>query len=439
MNKSYINKRGYILVKEHFNENTINKLREELTVKPFVTPGYGTEQESYPIYEENERKIYIPKIFGINKFGKTENRIPYGEDIDLKFNGDLRDNQIEPFEATMKALQTTGGGMLVLPCGFGKTCLGLKLVSEIKKKTLVICHKEFLVSQWRERIEVFLPEARIGKIQGTTFDIEDKDIVIGMLQTISMRDFPLDAFNSFNFLMVDEAHHISSRVFSRALRKLNCNYHIGLSATPVRTDGLMKVLNWHIGDIFYQVNKEENKRSVKIEYIVIDNDPVYSKEILNYKRRPQIPSMITNIIKYEKRTIIIIEKILELCKDKRNILVLSDRRDHLVRMSELLEERDYFNWGFYIGGMKELQLKLSENKQVILGTYQMCSEGYDNKNLDTLIMATSKSNIEQSVGRVLRKKVYDVEPLVVDIVDNFSAFKNQARKRKVFYKRSGYM
>ena len=68
----------------------------------------------------------------------------------------------------------------------------------------------------------------------------------------------------------------------------------------------------------------------------------------------------------------------------------------------------------------------------------MCSEGYDNKNLDTLIMATSKSNIEQSVGRVLRKKVYDVEPLVVDIVDNFSAFKNQARKRKVFYKRSGY-
>ena len=89
--------------------------------------------------------------------------------------------------------------------------------------------------------------------------------------------------------------------------------------------------------------------------------------------------------------------------------------------------------------MKELQLKLSENKQVILGTYQMCSEGYDNTNLDTLIMATSKSNIEQAVGRVLRKKVYDVEPLVVDIIDNFSAFKNQARKRKSFYKKKGYI
>ena len=116
--------------------------------------------------------------------------------------------------------------------------------------------------------------------------------------------------------VVSNCHHISSRVFSRALRKLNCKYHIGLSATPVRTDGLMKVLNWHIGDIFYKGTKGDNKTSVKIEYIVIENDSVYSKEILNYRKRPQIPSMITNIIKYEKRTIIIIEKILELCKQK---------------------------------------------------------------------------------------------------------------------------
>ena len=71
---------------------------------------------------------------------------------------------------------------------------------------------------------------------------------------------------------------------------------------------------------------------------------------------------------------------------------------------------------------------MAENRQVILGTYQMCSEGYDNSNLDTLIMVTSKGDIEQSVGRILRKKVYDIEPLVVDFTDNFSAFKNQGKK-----------
>ena len=85
--------------------------------------------------------------------------------------------------------------------------------------------------------------------------------------------------------------------------------------------------------------------------------------------------------------------------------------------------------------MKEKELKLSENKQVILGTYNMCSEGYDNVNLDTLIMASSKGNIEQAVGRILRKKIYDIEPLVVDLVDNFSAFVNQGKKRTAFYKK----
>ena len=81
---------------------------------------------------------------------------------------------------------------------------------------------------------------------------------------------------------------------------------------------------------------------------------------------------------------------------------------------------------------------MAENRQVILGTYQMCSEGYDNSNLDTLIMTTSKGDVEQSVGRILRKKVDIIEPLVVDFVDNFSAFSNQGKKRETFYKKKKY-
>ena len=73
-----------------------------------------------------------------------------------------------------------------------------------------------------------------------------------------------------------------------------------------------------------------------------------------------------------------------------------------------------------MGGIKEKDLKFTENRQVILGTYQMCSEGYDNSNLDTLILATSR-NVEQSVGRIYVLKIYEIEPLVIDIVDNLSA------------------
>ena len=438
----YLNKRGYVIVKEHFNYEVLNDIREELTVRPFNSYIDQNNVESYQVFLENEKKLYLPKIYGIEKFGEAEDRIPESENINLRFNGEVRENQKPAIDASLKQLKETGGGILVLPCGYGKTCIGLYLISQMKKKTLVICHKEFLVNQWKDRIETFLPEARLGKIQGKKFDIEDKDIVIGMLQSLSIKEYDLKAFDSFDFIIVDECHHISSKVFSRTLKKINCHYHIGLSATPVRSDGLMKVLEWHFGKIYFSVSNKDDmkeKRNVKIKRVMIENHNLYSQEILNFKKRPQIPSMITNIINNPERNNKIIEILFEVIKEKRNILVLSDRRDHLIEISKLLKEKEFEDFGFYIGGMKEKDLKLSENRQVIFGTYMMCSEGYDNKNLDTLIMATPKGNIEQSIGRVLRKDVYDIEPLVVDIVDNFSAFINQAKKRMAFYKKKGYI
>ena len=438
----YLNKRGYVIIKEHFNYEVLNDIREELTVRPFNSYIDPNNVESYQVFLENEKKMYLPKMYGIEKFGETEDKIPESENINLRFNGEVRENQKPAIDASIKQLKETGGGILVLPCGYGKTCIGLYLISQMKKKTLVICHKEFLVNQWKDRIETFLPEARLGKIQGQKFDIEDKDIVIGMLQSLSMKEYDLKAFDSFDFIIVDECHHISSKVFSRTLKKINCHYHIGLSATPVRADGLMKVLEWHFGKIYFSVSNKDDmkeKRNVKIKRVMIENHYLYSQEILNFKKRPQIPSMITNIINNPERNNKIIEILFEVIKEKRNILVLSDRRDHLIEISKLLKEKEFEDFGFYIGGMKEKDLKLSENRQVIFGTYMMCSEGYDNKNLDTLIMATPKGNIEQSIGRVLRKDVYDIEPLVVDIVDNFSAFINQAKKRMTFYKKKGYI
>tara|TARA_B100001123_G_C15287012_1_gene1015974 strand:+ start:260 stop:1627 length:1368 start_codon:yes stop_codon:yes gene_type:complete len=445
MTKSYLNKRGYVILKEHYDFDLLNEIRKELTVKPYVTPGYSdpNNAEEYEIYEENERKLYLPKIYALNKLGKPDlDKSPKPASINLNFNGELRENQKEVVDISIKAMNNNGGGILVLPCGYGKTCIGLYLVSHIKRKTLVICHKEFLINQWKERIQQFLPEAQIGRIQAQKFDIDGKDIVLCMLQSLSMKDYELDAFNSFDFVIIDECHHISSRVFSRALRKVNCNYHIGLSATPQRADRLMKVLEWHIGGIIFKVSNKDDvklKRTVKVKrYSITSDNPKYFCELLNYKQKPNVVKMITNLIQYKQRTDLIVKIILELVKEKRNILLLSERRDHLITISNFLKENEFEDWAYYMGGIKEKDLKFAENRKVILGTYQMCSEGYDNSNLDTLILATSKGNVEQSVGRILRKDEYDIEPMVVDFTDNFSAFINQSKKRMSFYKKKKY-
>jgi len=71
-----------------------------------------------------------------------------------------------------------------------------------------------------------------------------------------------------------------------------------------------------------------------------------------------------------------------------------------------------------------------------LATYAIASEGYDQKGLDTILLASPKSDVVQSVGRILREKEGERQhvPLVIDIVDMFSLFKGQGHKRAVFYR-----
>jgi superfamily II DNA or RNA helicase len=93
--------------------------------------------------------------------------------------------------------------------------------------------------------------------------------------------------------------------------------------------------------------------------------------------------------------------------------------------------------GYYLGGMKEEHLKESESKRVILGTYAMASEGLDIKTLTTLFLTTPKSDVCQSVGRILRSKEH--KPIVYDFIDEASVFESQYQKRKKYYQSKQYV
>ena len=147
--------------------------------------------------------------------------------------------------------------------------------------------------------------------------------------------------------------------------------------------------------------------------------------------------MINNVANYLPRTDLILEttkKVME--EEGRKMLILSDRRDHLKLMYAKLQEMGY-DIGFYLGGMKQKDLDISETKTIILGTFSMSSEALDIPELNTLFMTTPKSNIEQSVGRILRKQ-HEIRPLIIDIKDNFVPFINQYKKRCTFYKKCKY-
>ena len=96
--------------------------------------------------------------------------------------------------------------------------------------------------------------------------------------------------------------------------------------------------------------------------------------------------------------------------------------------------------GLYVGGMKQSDLKISEGKDIILGTYPMVSEGFDCPTLDTVILSSPKSDVVQSVGRIMRKKPEDRDRQhqVIDIIDYFSSFAQQWETRKRYYRKQKY-
>ena len=441
---TYLGQKGYTILKNELTIEQQKQLRNDLTIKPFSLREcslINNDQKTFPAYRESSNKFYVPHYYGVEKYGPPkEYKISEGTDIVLEFAGKLRDGQVPVVETYINHVKRVnyGGGLLELPCAFGKTCLALNIISCLKKKTFIIVHKEFLMNQWIERIHQFLPKARIGKIQGPTIDIDDKDIVIGMLQSLSMKEYPASVFESFGLTIIDEVHHISSEVFSNSLFKLVTKYMLGLSATMNRKDGTTNVFKMFLGDVIFKGKRDEEREVTvrAIEYKVDDDD--FNEVKLDYRGNVAYSTMISKLCEYNRRSEFILKILTDMFQENpsQQIMVLAHNKNILKYLHDAIKHKNIATVGYYIGGMKEQALKETEGKQVVIATYAMAAEALDIKTLTTLIMATPKTDIEQSVGRILREK--HSNPIVVDIVDSHDTFKNQWRKRKTFYKKENY-
>ena len=446
--QTYLGPRGYTLIKSDLSPANLDTLRKQLTVRP-VSSGaaFGpADAVEYPIYRESPNKLYLPRFFGIREFGSIKRMaIPEGHDINVPFAGSLRPIQVPVVEAYLaavnpenQALDTGGGGLLELPCAFGKTVLSLKIIAELKKKTLVIVNKEFLLNQWIERIQQFLPTARVGKIQGPEIDIENKDIVLGMLQSISQKDYDATVFDSFGLTIIDEVHHISSEVFSKALFKIVSKYMLGLSATMERKDGTTYVFKQFLGEVVFKGEREE-EHNVEVRAIeFVSKDTEFNTVECDFRGNPKYSTMIVKLCDFVDRSDFIVRVIRDLLVEQpgAQIMILAHNRSILTYLHDSIQQKGVATVGYYVGGMREASLKETEEKQVVVATYAMAAEALDIKTLNTLVMVTPKTDIVQSVGRILREK--HEKPLVVDIVDKHDVFQNQWTKRRRYYKKCEY-
>jgi superfamily II DNA or RNA helicase len=317
------------------------------------------------------------------------------------------------------------------------TILSLYVAAHYQLKTLVIVHKTFLLNQWKERAEEFT-NAKVGIIQQNKIDIEGKQIVIGMLQSIAKDKYDTNIFKDFGLVIFDEAHHAPSKYFSQALPIISCKKTLGLSATPKRSDKLEKILYWYFGPIMYKLDNISNdKVLVNIYQYKLEHE-----KFREYKLRTgdvNRAKTINKLTTIGRRNKFIVNIIREIIEPKRKLIVLSDRVEHLKLLKERLDkyntEEQTITTSFYIGGMKMEKLKISEEAQVIFATYSMAAEALDIPELNTLFMVTPRREIEQAVGRILRKIDPMTRPIIFDFIDQMPAFINQGRHRKQFYKK----
>jgi superfamily II DNA or RNA helicase len=319
------------------------------------------------------------------------------------------------------------------------TVMALKIISELKKKTLVIVHKEFLLQQWKERINQFLPTAQVGRIQGDIIDIEGKDIVIGMLQSLSMKKYPSSIFQNFGLTIIDETHHIAAEVFSNALFQIVTKYMLGLSATMERKDRLTFVIKMFLGEVVYKKERDTSKDIVTVKGINYEiDDDEFSKVEYNFKGQVHYSKMIKKLCEFNRRSEFIIKLLGDSLKENtdQQFIILAHNKNLLKYLHDAIEHRKIATVGYYIGGMKQKDLKLSESKKVIIATYAMAEEALDIKTLTSLIMATPKSDVRQAVGRILRKK--ESNALVFDIIDMHGVFQRQWKKRCTWYRKQKF-
>jgi superfamily II DNA or RNA helicase len=416
--------------KTSLTKTDIDKIHKDLSV--LVENDYGPPKK-YKIFSETGDTYNVPLVWAVDNLSnitppvfKEQEHVVVG-----KVLAKPRKEQKECIEMCKKEfLKDFGGGIINISTGGGKTLCSLFLIEEVKLKTLVVVNTVELMQQWKSAINKFLPSVSVGKIQGSLFDVEGKQVVIAMLHTLSMKStLTKEMFKPFGVVIIDEVHHLSAEIFNKALLKIRTKYMFGLSATVERKDSLEYIFMYHIGKVLYSNVNGSLKQPT--EFKVIWYKPENYKEEFMYNGLPKLAALITNLAEDLDRTRIICDALRDLGSE-RNVLVLSDRISQLKAIHTTLGDGVC---GIFIGKLTLKQKEESKTKRILLATYSIANEGFDHPKLNTLLFATPRSSVVQSIGRIYRK-MHEITPMIIDIVDQISVFPYQYKKRKKIYQQN---
>jgi superfamily II DNA or RNA helicase len=412
----------------------------------------GGTPENIILYERNGSDWLLP--FGcINRFWREVafNGSYKLEFCDLRhFNYQSRINLYEYQKNAVEAALRAKNGIIVMPCGAGKTQTALELVARIGGKALWLTHTQDLLNQSMNRAKSVYDCGEYGTITGGKVNIGE-GITFATIQTMAKLDLP-QYKDCWDVVIVDECHKAvgsPTKVmqFYKVLSNLSCRYKFGLTATPKRADGLEKSMFALLGDVVYTVTKEDVKDTtcpirVQMErtYYFPNCDIVLAGDgTINYAK-------LVDDLTHDEKRFNRVANWLEFECEEGATLVLANRVEYLERLNKTFVGKSVClsalgNSKAAKAERKEALRKLNDGEiECVFATYQLAKEGLDVPNLRTLVLATpekDETTVIQAVGRVGRKAEGKEFGTVIDFVDNFGLYKSWQKKRLSVYKKIG--
>ena len=364
-----------------------------------------------------------------------------GEPLDVAFAGTLRPDQ----EASVEAVLRHDSGVLCAPTAFGKTVIAAALIARRGVNVLVLVHRTELLKQWQERLQSFLG---VGKgIVGTIGDGKAKPtgkIDIGVMQSLSRQGDVNGLVENYGHVIVDECHHIGAVSFDAILRRVRAKYVLGLTATPIRRDGQQPIIFMQCGPIRHTAAKPA---SAPHDLEVV---PRLLHKKIELPQEAGIQEVFRHLANDPERTTAIAVAVEDVFKQRRKVLVLTERTEHLDAIAATLNGKALHIFTLH-GRMSkkqratriaELDALPPDAPRVLLATGRLVGEGFDHPPLDTLILAMPiswKGTLQQYAGRLHREHASKTSVRVIDFVDTgHPALLRMWDKRQRGYRAMGY-
>ena len=418
------------IVKTDLTPDLSSFLKKELN---FLNPGFVIKERMglstykterfFKLIQESADQISIPRGFLTQLLEYC-----HSKSIDFILEDDRQNlpktkfkSKIEAYDYQQEIIDKSlncDGGVIVAPPGGGKTVIGLSIIDKQSQPALILVHRAQLLSQWKERITQFLgvPKKEIGQFSGSKKKL-GKQITVAMMQTLTRLNESeiAEIASKVGTVIIDECHHIPATTFREVIVQFNPKYIYGLTATPQRKYHDESLIFHYIGPIIATLDQKSASTGTLFSKLA-DSQPktklIIRSTTLSIPFTPKIDQydLLSKLVIFnDTRNLQIVADILELVKQGKKIIVLTERKDHVDVLSLYLRgkaEVITLTGDDSVKSRRDKMVSIQQsNFQILLATGQLLGEGFDLPILDALVLAypfSFEGKLIQYIGRIER-------------------------------------